>query len=920
MRYAREAGTRRCGARGWMRTAGCVLLAVFVAAGGAQAETCEIPLFVKQGLNGANVMILADISGSMNAAIYDLAYDSDVEYPGVFNRDATYFVAKDGMKEPKDFYWAWPSSPSAYLVNSDNGEDGRYDGNYLNWIYFHATDEQRAAVPQVTRIQVLKEILSEIIYRSQRLNFGLTVFQYNHGGSIIGKCGVNPTSLQAQIAGLTANTWTPLGESMEDVLDYFAYDGPDAAIQVPCQYNFCLVVTDGLPTMDLDVSPYLWDADGDGDDPGNCTSIGAPYPDYNDCSDHFDDVTYYMAHNDLRPDLDGDQTISTYVVGFRENNRMLEDAAVNGDGLFFYAENAVELYLSIEYAIQDILRRISAGSAVAVVSTERGTNNRLYRGKFMPIDWDGFMECYALPYQEGDAAMWEAGELLRARDKGSRRIFTALGSSTYDFAASNATTLKGAMQVFTDETAADLISWGRGENVLGYRNRNGWVLGPIVHSTPVVVGAPANYLATPEYQAFYQAHENRRKMIYVGANDGMLHGFDAESGEEVWAFVPELALPAFEVMADSFYCHKYSVDQTVTVKDVQLDGVWKTVLISGGRQGGSSVFALDVTYPNSPQVLWQVDLPDGNTFTSDVEVCTVGGEAMAFVGSGLDTLSMEAWLHGYRIEDGSLLGSVLLSQSNKVLRNKATRPASVDMNLDGQADIVYIADLMGEVYRFVTDGNPDPDAWKRSTLFTGDSEITANPVVAYGPNGAAYVYVGTGAYLQDDDMTTLDPQRFMCVFDNHSGSTATLKGMKDQSSSVADVSGASGWYVDLEAEAGERVTQQAVIVAETVIFTSFAPTQDACVAGGNSYLYQMRYEDGGNTESQEDLDDRMEALGQGIASYPVVDLSAGTVVVQSSDASISVSPIANIYQRLTVRSWQENFDHVQPAPEPAQVP
>ena len=110
------------------------------------------------------------------------------------------------------------------------------------------------------------------------------------------------------------------------------------------------------------------------------------------------------------------------------------------------------------------------------------------------------------------------------------------------------------------------------------------------------------------------------------------------------------------------------------------------------------------------------------------------------------------------------------------------------------------------------------------------------------------------------------------------------------------------------------MTQPAVVVAETVIFTSFAPDTDACVAGGTSFLYQMRYDNGDKTDEQDDLGDRITELGDGIASYPVVDLSSGTVVVQSSDASISVTPIAAQFQRMNVRSWQENFDHVtQPA-------
>ena len=91
---------------------------------------------------------------------------------------------------------------------------------------------------------------------------------------------------------------------------------------------------------------------------------------------------------------------------------LLQETADNGNGLYYTARNASELRYSLEYALQDIIRRISAGSAVAVVSTERGHDDRLFRGKFMPADWDGYLECYGLPYEDGDAPLWEAGDLL----------------------------------------------------------------------------------------------------------------------------------------------------------------------------------------------------------------------------------------------------------------------------------------------------------------------------------------------------------------------------------------------------------------------------------------------------------------------------------------------------------------------------
>lgn len=881
----------------------------------AFAQTCEIPLFVQQGMVGANVMILADNSLSMNEIIYDDAYDENVAYTGNFSRTTDYYVTKTKSYTPRSFKTTWPATPSANLVASDNGEDGIYSGNYLNWVFFHATAAQRLAIPQQTRIQLLKTVLSDLIFRSARLDFGLTVFQNSKGGSIIGKCGVNHTSLLAQIAGITANMYTPLAESTETILDYFAISGPTAPITASCQYNFLIVVTDGMPTMDLDVSAYLQDADGDGQDPGDCTTLGTGYPNSFDCTAYFDDVVWYMQHHDLRPDMDGDQNIVTYVVGYDIDHPLLQSAAQKGDGLYFQATNASTLRQSLEFAVQDILRRISAGSAVAVVSTEQGTDDRLYRGKFMPVDWDGFMECYSLPYASGDGAIWEAGELLQQRTTSSRRIFTALGSTVYDFTDANAATLRASLGASTDLVAADLINWGRGDDVTGLRNRRGWLLGPIVHSTPVVVGPPSSFLVSQTYQEFYQAQHDRRKMVYVGANDGMLHAFDADTGEENWAFVPEFALPAFTVMADSFYCHKYSVDQTVTVKDVRIGGTWKTILATGGREGGAAVFAMDVTNPDSPELLWQNTLPTGMKYTSDVEIVTIGGEPVALVGSGLDKTNKESWVHGYRLSDGVLLGSKRMSVSAPAARNKASRPVSVDRDLDGSVDLVYAADLLGSIYRFDTRGSADPDNWTMTKLYNGTAEVSTNPAVAFGPENKIYVYFGTGAYLEETDMMTTTAQKFICVIDKHDGATTSIGSLKNQTTSITALGTAPGWYVNLVQKTGERVTEAAAVVAETVIFTSFAPDQDACVAGGESFLYQMSYKDGDKTSEQASLNDRVTSLGDGIASYPVIDLANGTAVVQSSDASIKITPIASLFQRMNVRSWQESFNQVQAVPD-----
>jgi type IV pilus assembly protein PilY1 len=403
-------------------------------------------------------------------------------------------------------------------------------------------------------------------------------------------------------------------------------------------------------------------------------------------------------------------------------------------------------------------------------------------------------------------------------------------------------------------------------------------------------------------------------MVYVGANDGMLHAFDAQTGRENWAFVPEFALPKFATLADSGYCHTYTCDQTATVADMQLSGLWRTVLASNGREGGASIFAMDITDPASPNVLWQAEAPNGKSFLSEVTMASVGGRAVAMVGSGMDRDEGVTWLYVYDLETGDLIGERKLSDIDG--RNKATRPATVDLNLDDETDLVYIADMSGDVWRFETRGDTNPQNWDMTKFFDGIDPITANPVTSYGVDPEIWVYFGTGAYLEDDDMISTGQQYFYAVKDLHDGGTATRRMLADQTGSAVDIGSSRGWWVELWGAVGERVTEQAVVVAENVIFTSFSPSTDVCVAGGESWLYQMAYDTGRNPKSEEDNqnDVRQTSLGEGIASYPVVDLSQGKIVVQSSDAAIKVEPIQADITRLVVKSWQETYENVPDVP------
>jgi type IV pilus assembly protein PilY1 len=891
-----------------------LVAAGFTAVSNAAAQTgCEVPLFVQEGTVEANVMILFDNSGSMNEAVFHPDYDYTVTWVGPFVANSTYYINSSGMYAPRNIpsrpSGANQTTPTAPLVRSF-GQQGRYRGNYLNWIFYHATDEQRASLPQLTLINVAHDVVADIVDRTERVRFGVTVFNGENGGNVIAQCGADKATLINTIRNIQATSWTPLAETMETILNYYKRTDASAPITAHCQKNFIVVVTDGFPTKDRNISAYLVDADGDGLDPGNCASIGSPDANSNDCSHHFDDIAYWMYNNDLRADLYDVQNVITYTIGFNIDFELLMLAAQKGGGLYMSASNAVELWTSLELVMLDIINRLSSGAAVAVVSTERGDEERLYRGKFMPGTWHGYLEAFALPYTNGDTPLWEAGYLLMQRAASTRTITAGLGGSMMSFTEGNATVLQPYLGASDPAEAATLIRWVRGDNAGSLRNRNNWKLGDIIHSTPVVVGAPSNFSTDPSYQTFMTAHATRAKMVYVGANDGMMHAFYADTGQEAWAFIPEFALPKLAAIADTAYCHTYTVDLTASVRDCKIGGAWKTVLLGGGRQGGASYFALDITLPNSPSLLWQVELPDNKPFASDAQFAVIGGQPVMLVGSGLDTTDGRAYLQVYSVSDGSHLGGVLLS-SDSSRRNKATAATPVDIDLDDNHDFCYVADLQGHVWKLDFRGSTNPASWDRYCLWQGDDEITGRPTAAYAGGGTINVYFGTGAYLVEDDLSTTDDHIFGCIFDRQDGSQyATLV---NQSGSINDLTGQDGWYIDLENIAGERVTEPAVVVAGVVFFTAYVPSQEVCASGGNSWLYRLDYSNGSvpdDGESDEWDGERCIDLGQGVASRPVVDIVNAEVIVQSSDATIHVQSVGQAYFHVIVRDWHENFDYV----------
>ncbi len=135
------------------------------------------------------------------------------------------------------------------------------------------------------------------------------------------------------------------------------------------------------------------------------------------------------------------------------------------------------------------------------------------------------------------------------------------------------------------------------------------VLGDIVSSAPLFVGKPPflypdifpGGTETP-YSTFVAAHDTpaeRAHMVYAGANDGMLHAFDAVTGEERLGFIPGGVFPNLHLLTSTTYTHQYYVDGPPTMGDAFFGGTWHTMLVGGLNKGGKSIYALDITTPGS---------------------------------------------------------------------------------------------------------------------------------------------------------------------------------------------------------------------------------------------------------------------------------------------------------------------------------
>jgi type IV pilus assembly protein PilY1 len=601
-------------------------------------------------------------------------------------------------------------------------------------------------------------------------------------------------------------------------------------------------------------------------------------------------------------------------------------AALNGGGDYISAKNSDEVVAGLKNALTVIQGQGRSSSSPAVSSPEPVPgDDYAYTSGYTPGSWSGRLEARAIIRDQttGLAALsptikWDAQASLDAAasyDTDTRTIYTWNGSARVPFTVANVNVNffagddknpNGALSQYaslassqqSQVTPAHVISFLRGQNQFEMRTDGTHptgdrvfrvrehVLGDIVDSPPTYMKKSLWRYADPGYGNFVAAQASRDGIVYVGANDGMLHAFDAQTGSERWAYVPRILHPTLYKLADANYAdnHRYYVNGAISIGEVYDGAVWRTILIAGLGLGGKGYFALDITDPDNPDVLWEFSSTSeggqnmGYSYGNPVIVKRAGdGKWVAVLTSGYNNFNTGALANevagdssGHLFVLDAVTGEV---QSDLVTTAKADANLSgiaktngwvLNSLVDNTAQYMYGGDLAGNLWRF--------DLQNESVLRLGQTSSSegAQPITVRPELGAIrdntgalhrIIYFGTGRYLGADDVSgsslaEKNNQALYAVQDSGTdlGMLATNSGLIAQTLNAAATprtipspqavnwSNQNGWRVQLPL--GERVNLDARLQLGTVAFVSNAPVDDYCTMGGATWTYALDYQSG----------------------------------------------------------------------------
>ena len=483
-------------------------------------------------------------------------------------------------------------------------------------------------------------------------------------------------------------------------------------------------------------------------------------------------------------------------------------AAINSRGDFFSADDANGLVDSLNQVVNRIAQTnsASAGQASSPLLDSTQSSNYSYVPSFSSSDWSGDLAKY-LRTSTSTTKVWSAQSRLDAAygagNYTGRKMYMNIDGVLQPFLWDNLSDDQKTMLNRNANGTRDSYSEARVNYLRGDRSKENQtatpalrirnhLLGDIIDSTPALVSAPSSPAArmnalgaAGSYSAFQQKWAKRATRIYVGANDGMLHAFD-DNGDEAFAFVPSAVIPNLYKLTDPSYTgstHQFYVDGAPVVQDVY-DGEWHTVLIGTLRGGGRAVFALEITDPDHPKLLWERSANDadfgelGLTYSQPVVARLHTGSWAVLLANGYNGANDKAVLYALDVMTGKRLAALTPEPNDGLTTpNGLAAPTVADVDGDLVADYVYAGDLHGNLWRFDLIGsdlkaNASASAFKvafggaplyraRASRYTsGDANqvqaITAAPRLLRHPSGIGHLLLfGTGKYLEAGDATAV---------------------------------------------------------------------------------------------------------------------------------------------------------------------
>ena len=689
----------------------------------------------------------------------------------------------------------WESSPT-------NETYSLFTGNYLNW----RANPPDADLKRIDIVKtVLKKILSS--YDDLNLSM-MRFNNTEGGAVIhaMQDLRTSRASLFPKIDAITAVGNTPLSETFYEAALYWqgleAHYGelfdaiptdPDALstlepeiYQAPsnlegvCRRNYNVFLTDGLPKNDADtllLAPTL---------PGWEAALGegrTTCDDYSIEGDCLDDISEYLFKHDIDPVEPGQQFVQSFGAGFlmpAENTLLLTETMEISGGEFFNATDPEGLAIALLSIFDQITEQslTFVAPTVAVNAFNRTQNlNNLYMSVFqssISTHWPGNLKKYRVVdgeitdvngaaavdpltgfLAEGAKSFWTVGAADGSDvtmggaanvlpDPATRNLYTNNGGGTNLTSGNNVLTDSNDSAFIVgdfgltgdkdDPSIAEIINWARGEDIADEDGNPAtttrYAMGDPLHAQPAAVD--------------YGTGGASDVIVYSATNDGYLHAIDADTGVELWSFVPKELLVNFGKLFvnPSEKSKQYGIDGDITPvvfdedKNGQIDGLNDFVyIVFGMRRGGDSYYALDVTNKTSPKLMWNVTYPEfGQSWSAPVisrvdttEAALNSNKAVAIIGAGYNTVHDSQSAPGFDDVDGAGIFMLDLKTGATIWRAGADALANltldvvgremnrafpskiqvIDINGDGFADRMYAADLGGQLWRFdISAGEP----------------------------------------------------------------------------------------------------------------------------------------------------------------------------------------------------------------------